>query len=113
MIIELKDGIAVEVDASFDQIEQVGNAVMQQVEKSLNQIGEVSQVIVRSISESLNSFTSSMSFQSLEVEYGLSFTGEGNVYIAKLSTSTSVKIKLALKPVQTVDSRGAGSELRS
>lgn len=97
-LIKLSDGILVEVDVIGDQVEQVGNAVFDQVEQSLDQIGDVSQIIVRSIAERMRSFADLMTFEDLEVEYGLSFSGEGNIYVAKLSTSTSIKVKLTLKP---------------
>ena len=38
-IISLSDGIGIEVDATQDQVERVGNALFERVEQSLDQIG--------------------------------------------------------------------------
>lgn len=100
-VVGLNDGVFVEVEIPEDQVQLAGNAIQKQLDQSLDQIGSLSKKIVNSVSESLQSLADLVNLETIEVEYGISFSGEGNVYITKLSGSMNLKVKLQLKPNTT------------
>ena len=61
---------------------------------------KVCRPIIESWTELDNEFGQKMHIEGAEFELGFSFDMEGNVYVAKATASTSIKIKLVLKPVQ-------------
>jgi hypothetical protein len=64
----------------------------------LIKIGALSKTILTSFERDVLNEGGSLGVESLEVEFGLSFSGDGNVYITKMSGSANLKIKFIAKP---------------
>lgn len=99
-LIRLNDGSLVEVDIPDDQVEQIAGGLPRQVKTSIDVIKPILTNICRPIVaawKELDGFDQGTSVQGAEIEIGLGFEGEGNVYIAKAKTGVNVTVRLMLK----------------
>lgn len=100
-LIELQDGIFVEVEAPpTDQAKQIASSFAERVDKTVGIIKPVLIKLCQPVSEALQEINSQMPVEGseAEVEINLGFTTEGNVYVTKLQSSSSLKIKLKFRP---------------
>lgn len=99
-LIELENGLFIEVEVPTDQAKQIASSFADRVDKTVGIIKPVLIKLCRPVSEALQEINSKMPVQEseAEVEINLGFTTEGNVYVTKLQSSSSLKIKLTFKP---------------
>ncbi len=99
-LIELQDGTLVQVEANesgFGQIkqsnspEQIRNVTIDAIRPLLLRISKPVTDVWRELSEDLQ-------VQQAEIEIGLGFEGEGNIFLAKAKGSANIVIRLQLKP---------------
>lgn len=100
-LIELEDKTLVEVEIPGDQVEPVAGGVADKVHSTLKKIKPILINTCRPIMEAWQELNQDMHIEQAEVELGLSFEGEGNVYITKAKTGANVTVKLILKPQET------------
>ena len=101
--IELEDGTLVEVEVPPEQAQQIsGGGFANRVGTSLDRIQPLIANTCRSVvaawQRTRDELGKEMTIKSAEIELGLSFEFEGNVYIAKSSTAANLKVKLVLEP---------------
>jgi hypothetical protein len=99
-LIELEDGLFIEVEVPTDQAKQIASSFAERVDKTVGIIKPVLVKLCHPVSEALQEINSKLPVEGseAEVEVNLSFTTEGNVYVTKLQSSSSLKIKLKFKP---------------
>ena len=103
-IIQLKDGMLIETDVTNQRevtrggqqiagggVSKLGVSFDEQVKPLLRQI-------CAPLVEVWNELNQNMCVEQAEVEVGLSFEGEGNLFVAKTSTAANFTVKLTLKP---------------
>lgn len=107
-LIQLEDGTLVEVEALGGRIERTsGVTAFKQVEGTLGQVEGVLKDVCRPVVAAWRELNKEMAIAETEIELGLSFEGEGNVYLIKGKACANLTIKMLLKPPE--DARVAGS----
>lgn len=96
-LIELADGIYVEVTAASGEPEEVSGRLAKKVDASLDKLVPVLNRLCAIAGQVLTSEGNGPRPDSAEVEFGIGFEGEGDLYLAKLRTSANVIIRLSIK----------------
>lgn len=98
-LIKLEDGILMEVDVP-EQAQPVagGKLEIKSVNKSINAIEAILLKACKPVANVLTELNKEMSVNEVEVEVELGLEAEGNFFIAKGKTNTSLTIKLKLTP---------------
>jgi len=99
-LIELENGLMLEVEVPQSEIEMIsgGGDLVQRVEGSM---GIVEKMLIQSVEPIVNAYTQlnqEVVLDTAEVEIGIGFSAEGNVFVAKGSANANLKVKLVLKP---------------
>jgi hypothetical protein len=98
-LIRLEDGTLVEVDTSPGEAQQIaGGSTAKRVQSNFEKIKPVLINACRPIVEVWQELNQEMQIDQAEVEIGLSFGIEGDVFIVKSKTDANLKVKLVLKP---------------
>ena len=95
-LIELEDGLLVEVDVPLDQAGQI--AFGNQVDQAIDAIRPVLLKACRPVVSVWNELNKEMSISSAEVELQLGFSVEGSVFLAKANGSANLTVKLSIAP---------------
>ena len=97
-LIELEDGMLVEVEVSGEEIEEIAGGLVDRVQTTFAAVHPILVNSCRPIIKAWQELNQEMKVEEAEVEIGLSFSGEGNLYITKSTASANLKVKLLLKP---------------
>jgi len=97
-LIRLDDGILVEVIASEDDVQQVSSKQADKVQQSIEQIKPLIIKAAKTVLSAIKDLGKEASIEQVEVELGLGFEGEGNVYIATVKGQANLNVKLTLVP---------------
>lgn len=99
-LIELEDGILMEVDVPENQVRQIagGRREITQVSNSINAIESILIKTCSPVANVLKELNKDMSVNEVEVEVELGLEAEGNFFIAKGKTNASLTIRLKLMP---------------
>ena len=97
-LIELENGILVEAEVSEDEAEAISNNFIKGVKSDFEQVKPILISISRPVAEAWQEINKDMEIEQAEVEVGLNFEGQGNIYITKGKGGTNLKVKLVLKP---------------
>jgi Trypsin-co-occurring domain 1 len=95
-LIRLDDGtlVEVEVESVPGQVQQIsGGSTAARVESSFRDIAPVLRKVCCSVIDVWEEH-----IEQVEVEVGLSFEGEGNIYVTKAKAGATLKVKMILKP---------------
>lgn len=95
-LIRLKDGTLVEVDILSGDVRNIAGGSAETVEKTVAQIEDILETISEPVINSVNKIKQNASVHQVEIEVGLSFEGEGNLYVVKSKSSASLSVKLIL-----------------
>jgi len=99
-LIALENGLMMEVEVPPSEIEMIsgGNDMVERVESSM---GTVEKMLIQSVEPIVNAYNTlnqEVVLDTAEVEIGIGFSAEGNVFVAKGSANANLKVKLVLKP---------------
>jgi len=97
-LIELEDGTLVEVEVSEDQIQQISGGFADKVSSTFDKVRPILLNVCRPITEVWSELNKEMQVEQAEVQLGLNFEGEGNLYITKSKAGANLTVKLVLKP---------------
>ncbi len=100
-LIELgNDEIFIEVEVPAGSAKQIASSFADRVDKTVGIIKPVLVKLCEPVSAALQEINTQMPVEGTEaeVEINLGFTTEGNVYVTKLQSSSSLKVKLKFKP---------------
>lgn len=97
-LIELEDGTFVEIEAQVDEIQQIAGGVAKKVSATFENIKPILTKAYHPIIAAVRELNQDMNIDQAEVELGLSFEGEGNLYVTKAKSSANLTVKLILKP---------------
>ena len=95
-LIKLKDGTLMEVEAP-GQVEQVAFGAPERVDAAIETIKPIIVNAVKPISAAWREIGEEVQIEQAEVELGISFEGEGNIYITKVKGGANLNIKLTIK----------------
>lgn len=97
-LIELEDGTFVEVEVPEDEMRQISGGIVDRVQTTFEVMHPILVNSCRPIIKAWKELNQETKIEQAEVEIGLSFSGEGNLYITKSTASANLKVKLTLKP---------------
>jgi len=99
-LIKLDNGLMMEVEVSQDEIEQIsgghGDEVVEKVQSSMDAIENILKESVKPIVSTYETLNKNIVLEKAEVEIGIGFSAEGNIFIAKGTGSANLKVKLVL-----------------
>lgn len=96
-LIELEDGTLVEVEIPSDQPSQISGGFADKVSSKFDKIQPLLVKICQPVTAALEELKQNMDVDQAEVEVGLSFEGEGNIYVTKTKGTANLTVKLTLK----------------
>jgi len=96
-LIELEDGVLIEVEAEEDEAKQISSGAAA-VNSSFAKIKPILKKAVQPIAEIWQELDQDVAIESAEVQINFSFEGEGNIYITKAKAGSNLSVKLTLKP---------------
>lgn len=99
-LIRLNDGTLVEVKAPEGEFREIAGGVADRVDASVDKIKPILTKVCKSITSAWKEINQDMLIEKTEIELGLSFEGEGNIYITKAKAGANLVIKLVLNPKQ-------------
>lgn len=97
-LIELLDGTLVEAEVSDNQPREVSGSFAEKVDATFDKVKPLLLNACRPIVAAYQELNQEMTIEQAEVEIGLSFEGEGNLYITKSKAGANLTVKLLLKP---------------
>ena len=97
-LIRLEDNALIEVEASVDESRQVaGGSAAERVSSTFDKISPLLKKVCTPIANTWQELNKDVYIDQAEVEIGLSFEGEGNLYITKAKTGANLNIKLVMR----------------
>ena len=98
-LIELDEGLMMEVEVAENDIEMIsgGDDSINRVQSSM---GTVEKILIQSVQPVVNAYNilnQDIVLEKAEVEVGIGFSAEGNIFIAKGNANANLKVKLVLK----------------
>lgn len=103
-LIQLEDGTLVEVEVRVDEVQQISGGFAENVQATMGKMKDALLKTCRPIAESVKDLSNKVELEQVEVEVGLSFDLEGNIYITKANIAANVLVRMTLKK------SGAGNE---
>lgn len=97
-LIELEDGILIEVDAREGEARQIAGGVAERISASLQNVQPLLTAVSKTIADAWQTVSQNVEIEKATVELGLSFEGEGNVFITKATAGANLIVTLELKP---------------
>ncbi len=100
-LIELENGLLMEVEIPQSEIEMISRGsddIINRVESSMGTIENILVQSVKPITNVYNALNQEVTLEKAEVEIGIGFSAEGNIFIAKGNANANLKVKLVLSP---------------
>ena len=97
-LIQLEDGTLVEVEVPPDQVQPISGDFAKRVDTTFEKIRPLLIKTCRPIVAAWTELNQETNIEQAEVEIGLSFEAEGNLYITKSKAGANLTVKLILKP---------------
>jgi hypothetical protein len=96
-LIQLSDHTLVEIEVPDTQARQISGGVAEKVDAALDKINPMLLRICRPIAEAWRDLNRDFQIEEANIELGLSFEMEGNVYITKSKAEANLTILLKMK----------------
>ena len=97
-LIQLQDGTLVEIESLGNQTEEISGGVAEKVSATVGKIEPILLQVLKPISSAWKEINKDMCIEKAEIELGLSFEIEGNIYVTKSTANANLVVKLILKP---------------
>lgn len=102
-LIELEDGVLVEIEVPPDQAQQISGGLAERIGARFDNIQSVLVRIGQPIIAAWRELSKEVEIEKAEVEVGLSFEGEGNLYITRAKSGANLSVKLILQPFTVLE----------
>ena len=97
-LIELADGVLLEVSVAPDEARPISGGLAEKVNATFDKIQPVLVKTCRPIMAAWQELNREVLIDQAEIELGLSFEGEGNLYITKAKATANLSVKLVIRP---------------
>lgn len=98
-LIRLQDGVLVEIEERVGRRQQTAHvSALDAVSGSLSDVENVLKSVCRPIAAAWRELNKEMSITETEIEVGLSFEGEGNIFLVKGTMGANLIVKMTLEP---------------
>lgn len=95
-LIKLDDGTLVEVETTGDEVQKISGGMEDTVTTSFAKIKPVLIKTCTPIIEAVKGLQKEIAVEQVEVEMGLSFAVEGNIYITKSTLGANIIVRMTL-----------------
>jgi Trypsin-co-occurring domain 1 len=95
-LIRLTDGTLVEAEVALGEAKQISGGAADKVNSSLEQIQGIVGNICRSLAATWESIENQLHIEKAEVEVGLSFEGEGNLFVTRAKAGANLVLTLTV-----------------
>jgi hypothetical protein len=96
-LIKLQDGTLVEVDVPGEEVQQISGSLADKVDATLSNIKPILLKTCQPIVAALKDLRDAVDLEQVEIELGLSFEAEGNLYITKANLGANLTVRMTLK----------------
>lgn len=96
-LIKLEDGTLVEVETPENEAQQIAGGLAEKVDAAFSKIKPVLLKVCQPVASAVKELRDEVDLEAVEIEVGLSFEGEGNIYITKTKLGANVVIRMTLK----------------
>lgn len=96
-LIELADGTLVEVESNVDQAEEISGGIAQRVKATLDQVQPLIIKACRPLIAACREMDKAEQIESAEIELGFGFEAEGSLYIAKVTSTANIVVRIRPK----------------
>lgn len=97
-LIKTRDGILVEVVVPEGEAEQIAGGFAKKVDTSIDALQAVITRLCEPVLNTWENLRGKVPLKELEVEFGLSFEGEGNLFLTKSKASANITVKAVIAP---------------
>ena len=96
-LIQLEDGTLVQVEVTGAEAQQISSSSAEKVDATLHKITSVLLKTCQPIVAAVKDLRKEVDLEQVEVEVGLSFDVEGNIYITKARFGANVLVRMTLR----------------
>src|SRR5205823_11342022 len=96
-LIRLEDGTLVEVEVPTEEVQQISGSLADRVNATIDKMKPVLLNTCKPIIAAVKDLREDVDLEQVEVEVGLSFDAEGNIYITKAKFGANVLVRMTLK----------------
>jgi Trypsin-co-occurring domain 1 len=111
--LELKDGVIVEIGSPGEAREEMHTSSAERVDTTMEMVATMLDRILRPIGDAFAGLHEALdvpvAVDAAEVKLGLSFSAEGNLFVAKSKAEGTLSVRVTFKPVKP-GSAGAGGQ---
>jgi Trypsin-co-occurring domain 1 len=97
-LIELSDNTLVEIDVPEVQAKQISGSVADRVDSTLERLKPLLIKFCRPFGEAWQELNKDFHVEEAEIDFGLSFEAEGNLYVTKSKAGANLNVKFKLRP---------------
>ena len=97
-LIRLEDGTLVQAEVPENEIQAVSGKFAENVHATFDKVKPILISVCKPIVSVWNELNKDMTIEQAEIELGLSFEGEGNLFVTKSKVGANLTVKLTLKP---------------
>ncbi len=97
-LIELDGGTLVEAVVDDNKAKEIAGGAADKVESSFEKIRPILINACKPVLETWKELNKEMTVDQAEIQLGLSFEGEGNLFVTKAKAGANITVKLILKP---------------
>lgn len=97
-LIELEEGILVEVQVDDAKAEQISGTLIEKVGSSFEKITPILLTVSKRFKDAWAKARKEVSISKAEIELGIGFDAEGNLYVTKAKASANITVKLYVAP---------------
>ncbi len=97
-LIKLDDGILIEAEVDDKKAKEIAGGAADKVESSFEKIRPILLNACRPVVDTWKELNKEMTIDQAEIQLGLSFEGEGNLFVTKAKAGANLTVKLVLKP---------------
>lgn len=87
-----------EIEVPEGQVQQISGGLADKVNATFDKIQPILVKTCRPITQAWKEISQDMEVERAEIELGLSFEAEGNIYVTKSKANANLTVKLLLKP---------------
>jgi hypothetical protein len=101
-LIELKDGTLVESEVDEAEARPISGGTADKVASSMDKIEPLLVNICQPVARAWHAISGDLQVDKVEIELGLSFEGEGNVFVTKAKAGANFHVRLTVKRAEGV-----------
>ena len=99
-LIELSDGLLVEVEAEDDTVQQIAAGAADRVDQALDGVQGLLKKAVQPVVSVWDELNRDLAIEKVEIQLALGFEAEGNLFVARGTGKANINFKLIVSPAK-------------